>query len=452
MVLSSVSLQIPTHPILRHSFILWFILAVVALAFSGIYSFLPFALRTPFLADLLQLKDFFKTSLIVHVNLAVLVWFLSCSAMFMIMVTKEIFASISFTAFITSMIGTIFIILSPFVGAAIPVINNYIPILHNLTFILGISLFLTGILLQSILTALSFKQVKSNLINLTIYISALIFLVAVLCFIQSAMQLNKLTEARFIDLIEYYELLFWGAGHVLQFNYIQLVIIVWLVVMAKLCPKFQVSGKSFSALQWGNFMLVIATSAIYLFYSLDSIQLYDFFTLHMKYVGGALASVVAAVTAYALYKQNLNKLFRIEFIAFAVSAFLIFTGGFIGYLIIGANVTIPAHYHGVIIGITVGLMGMFYLLLHELGFKKVQDKKACWQMMLYGGGQFIHVIALAVSGGYGVLRKSPGESLSTKATIFMSMMGVGGIIALVGGIMFVVFIFQNMKKEVKNNA
>lgn len=428
-------------------FLLWFILSVVSLAFSGVYSFLPLILRAPFLADLLKLKDFFKVSLIVHVNLAVLVWFLSSSAMLMSIIIRKPLIPLSFIAFFTSMIGSVFIIASPFIGASEAILNNYIPILHNLSFIIGISLFISGISIQVILSLVSYKNVKNNPINLSIYISALTFLVAVICFIKSVTEMKIITKDRFIDLMEYYELLFWGAGHILQFNYIQLIIVVWLVIIARLLPKDIYPIKSYFKIQWINFILVFVSIGAYWVYSLDSYELQEFFTLHMKYIGGILSIIVAIYCCYALLRNYKNNIPKLELTTFLTSLFLISSGGIIGYLISGMNVTIPAHYHGVIIGITVGLMGLFYMLMPQMGFSSVNPRLASLQMILYTTGQFIHIMALAISGGYGVLRKTPGTPVSLEAKIYMGIMGLGGIIALIGGVLFIVIIIKNMKEN-----
>ncbi|MGB4191678.1 MAG: cbb3-type cytochrome c oxidase subunit I [Rickettsiales bacterium] len=438
-------LVLPQEKLQKQVFILWFILAVVALAFSGIYSFLPYALRTPGLSELLDLKKLFSISLMVHVNLGVLVWFLSSSAMLMTIVTKKNFVPSSLIAFLCAMTGTIFIIVSPFIGASEAVKSDYVPILHNLVFIFGISIFISGILLQVILTVFSFKQVKENIVNFTIYMSSVIFLIAVVCFIQAAFELRTIVKTRFIDLIEYYELLFWGAGHVLQFNYIQLIIIVWIIVIGKLCPSIKLCFSTWRNLQIINYVLIIPAVFIYWFYPVDSLQLNEFFTFHMRYFGGLLASLIATWSCYCLYTNRKVWIIKLEFIAFCASIFLILTGGVIGYLITGANVTIPAHYHGVILGITVGLMELFYMLLPQMGFKQVNSKLAMWQIILYSVGQFIHILALAISGGYGVLRKTPGTEFTLKAKMFMAAMGVGGTIALAGGILFVVLIFTSMR-------
>ncbi|MEK6734119.1 MAG: cbb3-type cytochrome c oxidase subunit I [Pseudomonadota bacterium] len=416
----------------KQIFILWFILATLALAFSGIYSFFPYLFRTPFFGS--NAQNLFNLSLMVHVNLGVLVWFLSSTSMLMNLIIKESLLSFSFIAFLSSMAGTIFIIISPFIGESEPVKNDYIPILHNFVFILGISLFLSGVLLQVILALLSYLKANKNLLNFTILISAIIFIISCVCLIQAASQLRILTQERFVDLLEYYQLLFWGTGHVLQFNYVQLIIIAWLIIAN---PK---PSLSLYLYQWINLVLIIPSIMVYWFYQIDSYELYNFFTLHMKYIGGILLLIMAIKCFLSISRNILD--FRI--LSFYSSIFLILSGGTIGYLIDGANVTIPAHYHGVILGITVGLMGLFYLLLPKLGFRKVNEKYAKMQIMLYTLGQFIHITALAISGGYGVLRKDPEATLSAKAKIFMGAMGIGGSIALIGGVLFVVLIFKSL--------
>jgi cytochrome c oxidase subunit 1 len=361
----------------------------------------------------------------------------------MTIIIKTKFLTFSFTSFISSMIGTVFIIVSPFIGDSEPVKNDYIPILHNLTFILGISLFLTGVLLQAILSILSFSDVKNDPLKFTIYMNSLIFIVATICLIKSALELQIISKTRFIDLLEYYQLLFWGAGHVLQFCYIQLVVFVWLNIGA---PHGAFKHKFIINLQWLNFILILPSIAIYFLYPLDSAELYNFFTLHMKYTGGVLAISIAILVCHSIIKSNRNQQLMLDFTVFSCSVFLILSGGIIGYLISGANVTIPAHYHGVILGITVGLMGLFYSIIPQMGFRQVNTKHATWQILLYTTGQFIHILALAISGGYGVLRKSPGTELSLKAKLFMGAMGIGGSIALIGGVLFIVLIFKNLKE------
>jgi uncharacterized membrane protein YhaH (DUF805 family) len=123
------------------------------------------------------------------------------------------------------------------------------------------------------------------------------------------------------------------------------------------------------------------------------------------------------------------------------ASFLLFTvGGLLAFLIRGANVVIPAHYHGSIVGITLAFMGLAYVLLPCLGYGTVEGRLARWQPYVYGGGQLLHVLGLAWSGGYGVQRKVAGaeQVLTTlPQKLGMGMMGLGGLIAVTGGILFV---------------
>ena len=102
--------------------------------------------------------------------------------------------------------------------------------------------------------------------------------------------------------------------------------------------------------------------------------------------------------------------------------------------------TIPAHYHGCIVGVTIAMMGFTYWLLPRLGFAAPPPRLATWQAYLYGGGQLLHIVGLLWSGGYGVQRKvADGAAVerSLEQVAGMGLMGLGGLIAIVGGMLFV---------------
>jgi heme/copper-type cytochrome/quinol oxidase subunit 1 len=108
-------------------------------------------------------------------------------------------------------------------------------------------------------------------------------------------------------------------------------------------------------------------------------------------------------------------------------------------------VRIPAHYHGSIVGVTLALMGLAYALAPRLGLGTPSRRLATLQPILYGGGQLLHIIGLMWSGGYGVQRKVAGASQvlrSTQEVVGMGVMGLGGLIAIAGGILFVVIMLK----------
>ena len=67
--------------------------------------------------------------------------------------------------------------------------------------------------------------------------------------------------------------------------------------------------------------------------------------------------------------------------------------------------------------------------------------------MLYGAGQLLHIIGLVWSGGYGVQRKVAGADQvlrSTAEVAGMGLMGLGGLLAIIGGMLFVVIVLRAM--------
>jgi len=59
----------------------------------------------------------------------------------------------------------------------------------------------------------------------------------------------------------------------------------------------------------------------------------------------------------------------------------------------------------------------------------------------------MHIIGLVLSGGYGVQRKTAGAAqglVDMERIIGMGIMGLGGLIAVIGGIMFLVIVFKSM--------
>jgi len=79
--------------------------------------------------------------------------------------------------------------------------------------------------------------------------------------------------------------------------------------------------------------------------------------------------------------------------------------------------------------------------LPKLGFAVASTRWAVPQLWLYAGGQALHVFGLMWSGGYGVQRKVAGAAQqlhSTQEIVAMGVMGLGGLIAVIGGTLFLV--------------
>ena len=74
---------------------------------------------------------------------------------------------------------------------------------------------------------------------------------------------------------------------------------------------------------------------------------------------------------------------------------------------------------------------------------------ATWQPWMYGIGQLMHIIGRVWSGGYGVQRKVAGSDQvlrSTAEVAGMGLMGLGGLIAIIGGLLFVVVVIRAIRQ------
>ena len=168
----------------------------------------------------------------------------------------------------------------------------------------------------------------------------------------------------------------------------------------------------------------------------------------MQFGGGLAVLPMALMIVLALLKSAKADVdVRAERNALLFSIILFGAGGIIGFMIHGSNVTVPAHYHGSIVAVTLAYMGVTYHILPYLGFAKPVGKMVSLQPVIYGVGQLMHVLGLAWSGGYGVQRKTAGSDQGLEGIqqiAGMGIMGLGGLIAIIGGILFLVIVFKAM--------
>ena len=133
----------------HNQYLIWTKIGVAALGLSGLYSIILVFLRTPGISDLITNKEFFKTALVVHVDLSVLVWLLAGSVIIWLKNIHFFMPRITYQA---AFIGIFLMAISPMIPGTEPVMNNYIPMLDNILFIMGLSIFMTVIFIVSIMS------------------------------------------------------------------------------------------------------------------------------------------------------------------------------------------------------------------------------------------------------------------------------------------------------------
>ena len=195
---------------------------------------------------------------------------------------------------------------------------------------------------------------------------------------------------------------------------------------------------------------VFVTPYAYLAHDVGSVEHRNLLTWAMRLGGGVSILPISLAVLLALRSSsNCPQASRPLRAALMSSVLLFAAGGLIGVFINGSNVRIPAHYHGCIVGVTLALMGLVYHLLPQFGYRAPSSRLATLQPILYGAGQMMHIVGLVWSGGYGVQRKVAGadQVLRTGAEIAgMGLMGLGGLIAVVGGVLFVVVVLSATRR------
>ncbi|MCZ7565348.1 MAG: cbb3-type cytochrome c oxidase subunit I [Burkholderiales bacterium] len=426
----------------------WLALALAAIIGAGLYSILLVVSRTPGLAGLFPVENFFRVALVVHVDLSVLVWFVAIAGIFWSLNSTRRWTAFGWAALASTVAGTALMTAAPFAQRAEPVMANYIPVLDGAVFLGGLAAMGAGVAMLCVRGMVAVPRVGTRLdgaaaLRFGLNSSVVATAVALAAFAWSWIEVPRGLEGQ-----AYYELLFWGGGHVLQFAWTLLMMVSWLWLASAIGAPVPLTPRVAALLFAVALVSVFATPLIYLAYAVPSVEHYRLLTWLMRFGGGlAMLPMMLAVTVALVSARGLDVQQRPLRAALASSLVLFAVGGLIGFTIEGSNVRIPAHYHGSIVGVTLAFMGVVYHLLPRLGYRAPAGRLATWQPYVYGAGQLMHVAGLLWSGGYGVQRKVAGSEQvlrTTSEVVGMGFMGLGGLVAIAGGVLFLVVVLRCM--------
>jgi len=328
------------------------------------------------------------------------------------------------------------------------VMSNYVPVLDSPVFLYGLAVFGAGFALVTLRAFLASERVGLTLdgpdaLRFGLKASAVAAAVSLIAMGWSIAEVPRVLEAK-----RYYELLFWGPGHVIQFGWTLLMLVAWAWLASLSDAPLPLSARIVTLVYGIGLLSVFVAPLIYLQWTVVSVEHQRMMTWLMRFGGGlAILPMVLALGAALIRAPEGCAEQQPLRAALWTSLALFCVGGGIGFLIQGSDVRVPAHYHGSIVGVTLALMGLVYALLPRLGFRAPGGRLAVVQPWLYGGGQLLHIVGLVWSGGYGVQRKVAGAGQvlrSTAEVLGMGLMGLGGLIAIVGGIVFVVVVVRCM--------
>ncbi len=428
----------------------WLGLAVASLVGAGLFAALVALGRTPGIQDLLPAGDYFRWALVGHVNLAVVIWFLAFQGALWTLADGGQRATPAWVGFGAAAAGAATLVLPAFMGWGQPILSNYVPVLTHRAFGAGLLLFAAGIGLAAAHTVRTVlvRPRPWSLLATGGAVTAGLVLIALLCFALAVARLPVDAPPSVA-----FEKLAWGGGHVLQFANTAGMVLTWLL-LARLTlgadglPRILDDRRAKRLLAA---YLAIALPAPF-FYISEAPE--GLFTLLMAVGLGPVTGTVGLILLWAVAARlrggrgakegalpdaSLSRDPGFSGLVFSIGLFGL--GGALALGIRGSNVVIPAHYHAVIGAVTVAFMGLAYHLLPLVGRAIWSERLARVQPSLYGFGQTLFVLGLFWAGSHGVPRKTFGaaQGLHDPSQIAgMGLMGLGGLVAILGGIAFIV--------------
>jgi len=456
----------------------WLGVSVGSLMLAGCFSIALVIARMPPFSGWVTDPDFFKRCLVVHVDLALIVWFYAFVAgLFQMVGTKAGASYGAARGVIPAVIGIGLMVLSAGVPHAEPVLANYVPVVDHPLFIGGLVLFGVGVLFSILSPRLISEDAPGFF---PIYEDARVGLkAAAVALIAAALTFYGawLTTPTELGNTAYYELVAWGGGHVLQLASETAMVSVWLILLGTLLKRPILSrGKAtllFAALVTPHLaMPAIAMGGT------NTPLYYNGATQLMRWGIFPAVTVILGFCVHALFKAHKNgeipSLRDPRVVGFATSASLTITGFILGAMIRGSNTMIPAHYHAAIGAVTVSFMTLTVLLLAPKAFgiearplfdfeeiryetsRTVKPLSRFWlalQPALFGFGQLVFAIGFALAGAHGMGRKVYGAEQTVLGFwdwLGLAIMGVGGIVAVFGGLLFIIIFVRALLPLAQN--
>jgi heme/copper-type cytochrome/quinol oxidase subunit 1 len=93
-------------------------------------------------------------------------------------------------------------------------------------------------------------------------------------------------------------------------------------------------------------------------------------------------------------------------------------------------------------------MGLSFYLIRDIRIRVYGERFARFQPVIYGAGMFLFILGLFISGAFGAPRKTYGVAFTSDPVVLASLtiMGIGTILAVTGGIIFVTYITVTLVK------
>jgi hypothetical protein len=409
----------------------WLGLAIGALLVAGAFSLMVVIARLPPIAPLITDATFFKRALVIHVDMSIVVWFTA----FLVALGHAIPARAATSragAWLTA--AGMLLMTAGMLTRGEPVLANYIPVLDHPLYLAGLALVGAGVLVA--LTGRRLVPERGEHAGghvVALRGAALAFFLAMATLVASVA-----ATPPGLPTWSAYELRFWGAGHLLQVAHSAGMLAAWQILLGGALGAPPIGRRAALAIVAvlvaptlaGPLLTAGGTTAFG--YQLGFTRL-----MQLGIAGPVLVALFLCARAVLAAPRERRRDGRV--LAFAASGALTVLGYALGAMIDGSTTTIPAHYHAAIGAVTVAYMAVAYRLLERAGARVRHPRLARWQPAIFGVGQTVFAAGFALAGAQGMARKTYGQEQhvrTTVETLGLGVMGIGGLVAIVGGVAF----------------
>jgi hypothetical protein len=427
----------------------WFLFAIGSLVLAGLLSLMLVIGRLPFLAWLFTDPLFFKRALVVHVDLAIVVWFQAGTLAFLgLALGPRLPRGVTTAAFTLAGAGVAGLLVGALMPGALPVLSNYVPVIDHPVFFGGLVCWFAGAGLFFACALVTPARTDAKALTPGVVVAlraaAAANVLAILTFIGAWRTTPDAVPAA------YYELLFWGGGHVLQAGNVATMIALWLHLLHRWTGRTVLTPAVVTALMTA-LVLPHAIMPLLAFQGTTGTIYFSMATHLMRWTFFPVVLVALGAAVVHVWRSPARPDWRdFRFAGLAGSAILTLLGFILGAMIRGSSTLVPGHYHCAIGAVTIALMTAAYdfcTAVAPADSVPVPPRRARLQLLLFGGGQAVFGLGFALAGAYGLGRKQYGAEQHVRTLgeyLGLSVMGLGGLVAVAGGIFFLAVMLRHL--------
>ncbi|MCC7416979.1 MAG: cbb3-type cytochrome c oxidase subunit I [Acidobacteria bacterium] len=416
----------------------WLLFAVSALAIAGAFALLAVLTRTP-AVQLLGTAEGLHRAIAGHVTFALLVWLLAFETVLWLLASPPECRPRTFSrSLLLASAGSGLLIVAVLSGRGAAVLTDYVSVIVDPLFFAGLALFAAGVG-GAAWAAVGHVAGTRSLLQHGMQAAAVIGVLALgACGTALAWLLPRDPAAT--DFV-FFQSLFWMTGHLLQFVNVVAMTSVWYLLLdagfGAGVRDDRLARRAYDA------SVVLAMLLFACTVGFDSRTLPANLGLSVAMgLAAALPALVHAALVVGAIARRRRGWSSPEGAALLCSVTLFVCGIVLALARVrtGSSMWIPAHYHAVVVGgVTMAFMGLTYTLIGRLG-TMAWPRLSAVQPWLYGLGMLLVVAGMNWAGAEGAPRKTFDPALGAAAARWvtpMNVMGAGGVVAVLGGAMFV---------------